>query len=170
MCVLFRFFEPGTLTDLLILLRFIPCCTHTGFGSSLRSEDCIRSCCEYVDEQFRAYFAEESGVVRKNIVDNRVHCCLYFIPGHCHRYFTRSKTDIVIFRRPDVIVSFVLFYRKIRRAVFSLRPVDVEFMLSIHEKVNVIPVISKADMLTEKEKSRVKQRINESIKEHGIKV
>lgn len=58
----------------------------TGFGSSLSSEDCIRSCCEYVDEQFRAYFSEESGVIRKNIVDNRVHCCLYFIPGHCHRY------------------------------------------------------------------------------------
>lgn len=53
---------------------------------------------------------------------------------------------------------------------FSLRPIDVEFMLSIHEKVNVIPIISKADMLTEKEKSRVKQRINDSIKEHGIKV
>lgn len=53
---------------------------------------------------------------------------------------------------------------------FSLRPVDIEFMLSIHEKVNVIPIISKADMLTEKEKSRVKQRINDSIKEHGIKV
>ncbi|VVC27255.1 Hypothetical protein CINCED_3A025340 [Cinara cedri] len=102
----------------------------------MRSEDCIRSCCEYVDEQFRAYFAEESGVIRKNIVDNRVHCCLYFIPGHCH----------------------------------SLRPVDVEFMLSIHEKVNVIPIISKADMLTEKEKARVKQRIKDSIKEHEIKV
>jgi septin family protein len=58
----------------------------SGFGSSLSSGDCIRSCCEYVDEQFRAYFAEESGIIRKNIVDNRVHCCLYFIPSHCHRY------------------------------------------------------------------------------------
>lgn len=43
-------------------------------------------------------------------------------------------------------------------------------MLNIHEKVNIIPIISKADMLTEKEKSRVKQQINDSIKEHGIKV
>lgn len=107
-----------------------------GFGSSLSSDDCIRSCCEYVDEQFRAYFAEESGIIRKNIVDNRVHCCLYFIPGHCH----------------------------------SLRPIDVEFMLNIHEKVNVIPIISKADMLTEKEKIQIKQRINDSIKSHEIKI
>lgn len=50
-----------------------------------------------------------------------------------------------------------------------MRPIDIEFMLSIHEKVNVIPIISKADMLTEKEKSRVKQRINDAIKEHSIK-
>ncbi|XP_050536452.1 septin-2 [Daktulosphaira vitifoliae] len=107
-----------------------------GFGSSLTSDECITTCCEYIDEQFRAYFSEESGVVRKNIVDNRVHCCLYFIPPHCH----------------------------------SLRPLDIEFMLSIHEKVNVIPVIGKADMLTEKEKARVKQKINDSIKENGIKV
>lgn len=52
----------------------------------------------------------------------------------------------------------------------SLRPADIQFMLNIHEKVNVIPIISKADMLTEKEKSKVKQRINDAIKEHGIKV
>lgn len=52
----------------------------------------------------------------------------------------------------------------------SLRPIDVEFMLNIHEKVNVIPIISKADMLTEKEKSQIKQRINDSIKSHEIKV
>lgn len=47
---------------------------------------------------------------------------------------------------------------------------DVEFILNIHEKVNVIPIISKADMLTEKEKLKVKQRINASIKENGLKV
>lgn len=52
----------------------------------------------------------------------------------------------------------------------SLRPIDVEFMLNIHEKVNVIPIISKADMLTEKEKIQIKQRINDSIKSHEIKV
>lgn len=58
----------------------------------------------------------------------------------------------------------------IHNILFSLRPVDVEFMLNIHEKVNVIPIISKADMLTEKEKLRIKQRINASIKENGLKV
>jgi len=57
-----------------------------------------------------------------------------------------------------------------RNLSLSLRPIDVEFMLNIHEKVNVIPIISKADMLTEKEKIQIKQRINDSIKSHEIKV
>lgn len=64
-----------------------------------------------------------------------------------------------------------MYYIVLKRNIYlSLRPIDVEFMLNIHEKVNVIPIISKADMLTEKEKIQIKQRINDSIKSHEIKV
>jgi len=70
-----------------------------------------------------------------------------------------------------VNIQFVIYYTVLKRDVSSsLRPIDVEFMLNIHEKVNVIPIISKADMLTEKEKIQIKQRINDSIKSHEIKV
>jgi len=64
----------------------------------------------------------------------------------------------------------VIYYILFSNIYLSLRPIDVEFMLNIHEKVNVIPIISKADMLTEKEKIQIKQRINDSIKSHEIKV
>ena len=30
-------------------------------------------------EQFEQYYRDESGLNRRNIRDNRVHCCLYFI-------------------------------------------------------------------------------------------
>ena len=33
----------------------------------------------YIDEQYEAYLRDESGLNRRNIIDNRVHCCLYFI-------------------------------------------------------------------------------------------
>lgn len=36
--------------------------------------------------QFRQYFTDESGLNRRNIQDNRVHCCLYFIPPYGHRF------------------------------------------------------------------------------------
>ncbi|KAL0187297.1 hypothetical protein M9458_018967, partial [Cirrhinus mrigala] len=41
---------------------------------------------DYIDQQFEQYFRDESGLNRKNILDNRVHCCLYFIPPFGHGY------------------------------------------------------------------------------------
>ena len=43
-----------------------------------------KACVKYVDDQFNAYFDGESGLNRKNIIDTRVHCCLYFIPPYGH--------------------------------------------------------------------------------------
>lgn len=41
----------------------------------------------------------------------------------------------------------------------SLTPLDVEFMKAIHSKVNIVPVIAKADTLTLKERDRLKRRV-----------
>ena len=46
----------------------------------------------------------------------------------------------------------------------GLKPLDVEVMKKIHKKVNIIPVIGKADSCTVKEvnmfKTKVRQRVN----------
>ena len=34
---------------------------------------------DYVNDQFNTYLKDESGLNRRNIVDNRIHCCFYFI-------------------------------------------------------------------------------------------
>lgn len=39
---------------------------------------------DYIDQQFEQYFRDESGLNRRNIQDNRVHCCLYFISPFSH--------------------------------------------------------------------------------------
>lgn len=44
--------------------------------------------------------------------------------------------------------------------IFSLKPLDVEFMKAIHNKVNIVPVIAKADALTLKERERLKKRVS----------
>lgn len=41
---------------------------------------------DYIDQQFEQYFRDESGLNRRNIQDNRVHCCLYFISPFSHGY------------------------------------------------------------------------------------
>ena len=44
----------------------------------------------------------------------------------------------------------------------SLKPIDIEFMKRLHTKVNLIPVIAKADTLSEEEVVLFKQRVGKS--------
>ncbi|RLU17079.1 hypothetical protein DMN91_011148 [Ooceraea biroi] len=105
-----------------------------GFGDAVNCEDTWKACSAYIDEQFRQYFTDESGLNRKNIQDNRVHCCLYFIPPYGH----------------------------------GLRQIDLEILRRLHRKVNVVPVIAKADTLTTHEVKKLKERILADIEEHEI--
>lgn len=60
-----------------------------GFGDAVNAEESWRAVVDYIDEQFRQYFMDESGLNRKNIQDNRVHCCLFAVPPWGHRYTHR---------------------------------------------------------------------------------
>lgn len=66
-----------------ILLK-LKCHIHLGFGDALNSEETSQALSDYIDVQFKKYFQDESGLHRKSIIDNRVHCCLYFIPPYGH--------------------------------------------------------------------------------------
>uniref|UniRef100_A0A8C2CB50 Septin n=1 Tax=Cyprinus carpio TaxID=7962 RepID=A0A8C2CB50_CYPCA len=107
-----------------------------GYGDAINSQDCFNTIISYIDDQFERYLHDESGLNRRHIVDNRVHCCFYFISPLGH----------------------------------GLKPLDVQFMKAIHNKVNVVPVIAKADTLTLRERERLKRRILDEIDEHGIKI
>lgn len=52
----------------------------------------------------------------------------------------------------------------------SLKALDVEFLLQVHKKVNVIPVIAKSDTLTDEEILEFKQRVLDDIKEQQIEI
>ncbi|CAG0912440.1 unnamed protein product [Notodromas monacha] len=107
-----------------------------GFGDSINSTDCFQTIIQYIDDQYERYLQDESGLNRRNIVDNRVHCCFYFISPFGH----------------------------------GLKPLDIDFMKQLHAKVNIVPVIAKADTLTRKEVLALKTRVVEQIQEHGIRV
>uniref|UniRef100_A0A672HVD0 Septin-type G domain-containing protein n=1 Tax=Salarias fasciatus TaxID=181472 RepID=A0A672HVD0_SALFA len=107
-----------------------------GFGDAVNNTECWKPVADYIDQQFEQYFRDESGLNRKNIQDNRVHCCLYFISPFGH----------------------------------GLRPLDVEFMKALHEKVNIVPILAKADTLTPMEVKKKKIKIREEIEQYGIKI
>lgn len=53
---------------------------------------------------------------------------------------------------------------------YRLKPLDVEFMKALHNRVNIVPVIAKADTLTIAEVKRLKKRILDEIHGHGIQI
>jgi septin family protein len=107
-----------------------------GYGDSLDSNDSFQSVENYIDEQFNQYFRDESGFNRKNIADNRVHCCLYFISP-----FGRGLSQL-----------------------------DIQFMKRLHTKINIVPIIAKADALTPNEMHQLKKKILREFDEHGINI
>jgi len=107
-----------------------------GFGDAIDNTDSFQQIIRYIDEQFERYLRDESGLNRKNIIDNRVHCCFYFINPYGR----------------------------------GLKPLDLEVMKQLSNKVSIVPVIAKADCLTQKEISSLKKTILDEIKVNGIKV
>ncbi|KAL3318438.1 Septin-4 [Cichlidogyrus casuarinus] len=105
-----------------------------GFGDAVNCEHCFKPIEDYIDGTFEQFFKDESGLNRKNIQDNRVHCCLYFVSPISH----------------------------------GLRPLDVQFMKRLHNKVNIVPVIAKADTLTLQELHQFKERLREDLERYGI--
>jgi septin 7 len=97
-----------------------------GFGDFVNNDDSWRPIVENIEQRFDAYLDAENKVNRMNIVDNRVHACVYFVQPTGH----------------------------------SLKPLDVEVMRRLHTKVNLIPVIAKADTLTDEEIAAFKQRVS----------
>ena len=101
-----------------------------GFGDAIDNDGCFKAIIAYIDDQFEKYLKDESGLNRRNIRDNRVHCCFYFISPYGH----------------------------------GLKPLDIDFMKELSNKVSIVPVIAKSDCLTMKEISLLKQRILDEIR------
>ncbi|KAG0179296.1 hypothetical protein DFQ29_002269 [Apophysomyces sp. BC1021] len=68
----------------------------------------------------------------------------------------------------DMRVHVCLYF--IRPTGHSLKPLDIEIMKRLGSRVNLIPVIAKADTLTPKDLAEFKQRILEVIKAQNIQV
>uniref|UniRef100_A0A2K6T432 Septin n=1 Tax=Saimiri boliviensis boliviensis TaxID=39432 RepID=A0A2K6T432_SAIBB len=69
---------------------------------------------------------------------------------------------------PDNRVQCCLYF--IAPSEHGLKPLDIEFMKHLQEKVNVIPLTAKADTLTPEECHQFKKRITKEIQEHKIKI
>ncbi|XP_056414504.1 septin-4-like isoform X2 [Hyla sarda] len=52
----------------------------------------------------------------------------------------------------------------------GMRPLDIEFLRALQDRVNIVPILGKADSLTPKELIQKKQRIREELDHYGIRI
>ncbi|KAJ3661354.1 hypothetical protein Zmor_005752 [Zophobas morio] len=107
-----------------------------GFGDAVDNSNCWAPIIEYIESKYEDYLNSEARVTRKQIPDQRIHCCLYFIQPSGH----------------------------------GLKSLDIEFMKRLCDKVNIIPIIAKADTLTSDECALFKKQILNEIAQHKIKI
>ncbi|KAG9345200.1 hypothetical protein JZ751_009745 [Albula glossodonta] len=55
-----------------------------GFGDAVDNSNCWQPVIDHIDSKFEDYLNAESRVNRRQMPDNRVHCCLYFIAPSGH--------------------------------------------------------------------------------------
>lgn len=67
-----------------------------GFGDAIDNSDSFSSILEYIDEQYERFLRDESGLNRRNIIDNRIHCCFYFISPFGHGFVLRSGRSAML--------------------------------------------------------------------------
>ena len=115
-----------------------------------------------IDERFDTYLDQERRVHRQGKDDDRIHCCLYFIPptGHAYVPVHRGRAP-----RPRVDPRLAGFGVGRPR----LRALDIELMKQVHSKVNLIPIIAKSDTLTREELALFKKRILDDLAFHKIR-
>lgn len=77
---------------------------------------------------------------------------------------TKVNRSTVIDNRVHALLYFI------EPTGHALKPLDIEFMKQVHDKVNLIPVIARSDTLTEKEIESSKQMILEDIKNQDIRL
>jgi len=69
---------------------------------------------------------------------------------------------------PDTRVHICLYF--IAPTGHGLKPIDIEFMRRLHDKVNIIPLIAKADTMTPDECEDFKKEILREIETHKINI
>ncbi|KAI5708965.1 hypothetical protein M8J76_007141 [Diaphorina citri] len=82
--------------------------------------------------------------------------------------YLNAESRVLRTHGPDTRVHACLYF--IAPSGHGLKPLDVEFMQRLHDKVNIIPVIAKADTMTPEECALFKKQILSEIAQHKIEI
>jgi len=82
--------------------------------------------------------------------------------------YLEGETRVQRVEVPDTLVHACLYF--IAPTGHGLKPLDIDFMRRIHNKVNIIPVIGKSDSCTPQEIEKFKAKILVQLDQHQIQI
>ncbi|XP_063720348.1 protein peanut-like isoform X2 [Symsagittifera roscoffensis] len=126
-----------------------------GFAQFLDNSKCSEPLVEYINKQFDRYMTIESQIDRSNNKENSK--------------YSKSSTGLSTKLQNDPRVHCCIYFLSPQNP-HRLKAVDVEAMKSLGDKVNLIPVIAKADTLTPEELKDFKAMVLKELDTHGIKL
>ncbi|XP_065339197.1 septin-7 isoform X2 [Cloeon dipterum] len=122
-----------------------------GFGDAVDNSNCWQPVLDYVEARYEEYLNHESRVTRQLPAPTVV------VPPS-----TQPQAPL------DGRVHCCLYF--IAPSGHGLKPLDVEFMQRLHDRVNIVPVLAKADTMTPEECIAFKKQILQEIHQHKIKI
>jgi septin 7 len=75
-----------------------------GFGDFVNNDESWKPIVDNIDQRFDSYLDSENKVNRSNIIDNRIHACVYFIQPTGH---SLKPLDIEVMRRLHTKVNLI---------------------------------------------------------------
>ncbi|EMG50937.1 SPR3 Sporulation-regulated protein 3 [Candida maltosa Xu316] len=118
------------------------------FANSYNSQTSWISLCKYIDDQFKFYFKQCQQPERLNLIDSRVHCCIYFLKPTCQLLSNLdiqtmkslcSKTNLI----PVIAKSDMLTKKELTSFQKLVQVALIEY------KINVCSHIPNQNLLTE---------------------
>eukprot|EP00126_Sphaerothecum_destruens_P013238 Sdes_comp22653_c0_seq1m21076 len=90
-----------------------------------------------------------------------------YVNAQMDNYFEEETSINRKKKIPDTKVHCCIYF--LAPTGHCLKPLDIEFMKRLQNRVNIVPVIAKADTLTVLERAAFKQRIREDLEFHNIR-
>nr|GAT60217.1 septin family p-loop GTPase [Mycena chlorophos] len=152
-------------------------------GRELKLERQVNGIIKYIDAQYADTMSEESKVVRKSKGDQHIHLCIYLIDPSTVMTVaarraqssmptkTRSETTVSMRNPPEAATdSFSDDEDSDDEAhgPLTMAPADIRVLRRLAARVNVLPVVARADSLTDDKLLAVKLAIRTGLSDAGL--
>ncbi|KAJ7134667.1 septin family protein [Mycena epipterygia] len=151
-------------------------------GRELKLERQVNGIIKYVDAQYADTMSEESKVVRKSKGDQHIHLCIYMIDPSSIMTVgarrgqssmptkTRSETTVSYRNPPDLVpdTSSEDDSDDESEGPLTMSPAEVRVIRRLSARSNVLPVIARADSLTDDKLLAVKNAVRAGLMEAGL--